>query len=265
MRELKLQRSPVRIISLVPSITELLSDLGLENEIVGITKFCVHPENIFRTVSRIGGTKTPDHTKIDLLQPDLIIASKEENKKEDIEILERKYPVWVSDVKTLTHATEMIKELGRITDRESKAEKIIAEINSGFNNLNPLSKIKSLYLIWKNPYMAVGYDTFINDMMQLNGMENVMVNNNRYPTLSIEEIANLHPALVLLSSEPYPFKEKDISELKTLIPDSKFILVDGEYFSWYGSRLIGTPAYFNALNEIISENNYKSADHHFNK
>jgi ABC-type Fe3+-hydroxamate transport system substrate-binding protein len=253
MREVKFERIPSRIISLVPSITELLAALGLENEIAGITKFCVHPENIFRSKTRVGGTKKIDHSKIDLINPDLVVASKEENTREDIEILESKYPVWVSDVKNLDDALTMIYELGRITGKGDVAVEICKKITSNFQTILPLNKIKTLYLIWKNPFMAAGGDTFINEMMRFNGMQNVLQNQNRYPELTLEEITELSPELILLSSEPYPFKEKDLEEIKPALPGSIISLVDGEYFSWYGSRLIDSPAYFNTLTGGISK------------
>lgn len=256
LREVKISKRPTRIISFVPSITELLADLNLEKEIVGITKFCVHPESIFKNKTKVGGTKKIDHSKIDELSPDLIIASKEENTKEDIEILEKKYPVWISDVKSLYDAIEMISALGKITETESRAEKINSDIKSAFKTLSPLKGMKTLYLIWRKPFMAAGSDTFIHEMMKYNGMVNV-ITKNRYPELSDEVIASINPELILLSSEPYPFREKHITELSEIAPTSIVMLADGEYFSWYGSRLIGAPSYFNSLNNSILKSGNK--------
>jgi ABC-type Fe3+-hydroxamate transport system substrate-binding protein len=241
-RTVVVPKYPKRIVSLVPSQTELLFDLGLAERVLGITKFCVHPEEWFRTKSRIGGTKQLDFEAILALNPDLIIANKEENNQGDIEQLERDFPVWVSDVNDLDSALEMIRLIAELTKTDSS--KLTRKIQSGFLQLKPIQPQKKvLYLIWKNPYMAAGNDTFINDLMQRCGLGN-MVTDNRYPELDETEIARLNPELILLSSEPYPFKEKHIKELQNLLPNATIKLVDGEMFSWYGSRLKLAPSYF---------------------
>jgi ABC-type Fe3+-hydroxamate transport system substrate-binding protein len=244
-----LQHIPKRIISLVPSQTELLFDLGLEDETVGITKFCVHPEEWFRSKTRVGGTKTINIEKIAALQPDLIIANKEENVQEQVEALRAIAPVWVSDIHDLEGALHMIHTIGRLTDRYEKAEIIARLIQQRFNQLDKTTQQKrnTLYLIWRKPWMSIGHDTFIHHVMSLAGMENVCKDMTRYPQLTDEDMVRLNPELVLLSSEPYPFKEQHIAALQQFLPHAKIILTDGEMFSWYGSRLLHTPAYLAAL------------------
>lgn len=244
-----LQHVPKRIISLVPSQTELLFDLGLEDETVGITKFCVHPEEWFRNKTRVGGTKTINIEKIAALQPDLIIANKEENVQEQVEALSGIAPVWVSDIHNLEGALHMIHTIGKLTGRYEKAEIITKLIQHRFDQLDTAAQKKrnTLYLIWRKPWMSIGSDTFIHHMMSRAGMENVCKDLTRYPELTDEDIVKLHPELVLLSSEPYPFKEQHIAALQQLLPHAKIILADGEMFSWYGSRLLHTPAYLAAL------------------
>lgn len=249
-RTVLVPKFPNRIISLVPSQTELLFELGLAKRVVGITKFCIHPDEWFRTKSRIGGTKQLDFEAILALNPDLIIANKEENNKEDIERLEKDFPVWVSDVNELDPALEMIRLIAELTKTDSL--KLTRKIQSGFSQLMPIQTQKNtLYLIWKNPYMAAGNDTFINDLMQRCGFENVL-SQSRYPELTDDEIVQLNPELILLSSEPYPFKEKHIKELQNLLSNATIKLVDGEMFSWYGSRLKLAPSYFTNLVESIN-------------
>jgi ABC-type Fe3+-hydroxamate transport system substrate-binding protein len=238
-----------RIISLVPSQTELLFTLGLDDEVVGITKFCVHPEGWLKKKAVVGGTKNFHFETIDSLKPDLIIANKEENYKEGIEQLQQKYPVWISDIFSLQDAISMIQSVGVITGKETNADVIAKQISSSFQQLKKRSPLKVLYLIWRKPWMAAGNDTFINTMIEAIGWQNC-VKQSRYPELSAEDIKALQPDVILLSSEPYPFKEKHQKELKEIVPSSKVILVDGEMFSWYGSRLIKAPEYFN--NIIIS-------------
>ena len=249
-RTVVVPKYPKRIVSLVPSQTELLFDLGLAARVVGITKFCIHPDDWFHSKTRIGGTKQLDFEAILALNPDLIIANKEENNKEDIEWLEKNFPVWVSDVNDLDSALEMIRFIAELTRTDSS--KLTQEIQSGFSQLMPIQPQKKvLYLIWKNPYMAVGNDTFINELMQRCGFENVL-SQSRYPELTDDEIVQLNPGLILLSSEPYPFKEKHIKELQNLLPNATIKLVDGEMFSWYGSRLKLAPSYFTNLVESIN-------------
>ena len=243
---------PKRIVSLVPSQTELLHYLELEEETVGITKFCVYPDKWFRTKTRIGGTKAISINSINDLKPDLIIANKEENVKEQIESLAKDYPVWVTDINNLEDALTMIKDIGELTFKQKEVDLLIKEINTGFDNLTPKlqtknNKLKTAYLIWRNPYMTIGSDTFINDMLLKCGFENVFAHKSRYPEVTIEELHISNCQLLLLSSEPYPFKQKHIDELSIRLPGCKIILADGEMFSWYGSRLLLAPDYFKNL------------------
>jgi ABC-type Fe3+-hydroxamate transport system substrate-binding protein len=250
-RNVEVVMTPQRVVSLVPSQTELLFDLGLAERVVGITKFCIHPEQWFRTKTHVGGTKQLRFDVIESLNPDLIIANKEENNQEDIERLEKKFPVWVSDVNSLDSALEMIQRFGEITDSDSS--KMIHQIGTAFDGLKPyVPKKKAVYLIWKKPYMGVGVDTFINDMLGRCGLENV-VTDGRYPELTEEQIVELNPDIVLLSSEPFPFGPTHTKDLSGLLPNATIRLVDGEMFSWYGSRMKLAPFYFSDLIGSISK------------
>jgi ABC-type Fe3+-hydroxamate transport system substrate-binding protein len=256
-RTIELKQTPKRIISLVPSQTELLFDLGLSEEVIGTTKFCVHPEQWFKTKTRVGGTKQLRLEKIKELQPDLIIANKEENVQSQIEELAKDFPVWVSDVNNLNDALAMIESIGEIMCKQPRAKEITEQIKKGFSDLS-LSAFKrrtggTCYLIWKDPYMTVGGDTFISDMLSHAGFQNLFQYQTRYPEVTIEQLQTLNCQLLLLSSEPFPFKQKHVDELQPLLPDTKIILVDGEMFSWYGSRLLKAPAYFQQLqNQVLS-------------
>jgi ABC-type Fe3+-hydroxamate transport system substrate-binding protein len=245
----------IKIVSLVPSQTELLFDLGLDEEVVGITKFCVHPQKWFRAKQRIGGTKTVNIEVVKALKPDLIIANKEENVKEQIEELEQYFQVWVSDINTLPDACEMIRTVGKLAGKRVPADKMADEIIEAFNQLEPLKpELRTAYFIWKEPYMVAGGDTFINDMMKRCGFENIYQHKNRYPevTLVTGHSPSLHDCqLLLLSSEPYPFKIKHLQELQQQLPSCKILLVDGQMFSWYGSRLLRSPRYFVKLIQQI--------------
>jgi len=247
-RETELDFPPQRIISLVPSQTELLYDLGLEKEVIGITKFCIHPQSWFRNKERIGGTKQLNLEKIRSLSPDLIIANKEENEKEQIEKLSEEFPVWVSDVNTVSEALEMIRQIGALTGKAEAAEKWAEEINSAFSKLKKSEKPKRVaYFIWKNPWICVGGENFIHDIIETIGWENVLKKEPRYPETTLEALAEKKPELILLSSEPYPFKEKHIPEIQSAFPQAEILLVDGEFFSWYGSRMKKAADYFQEI------------------
>ncbi|MEP2771770.1 MAG: helical backbone metal receptor [Fulvivirga sp.] len=237
---------PQAIVSLVPSQTELLFDLGLEKLIKGVTKFCIHPHDKVSGLPKIGGTKNFNFEAIDEINPDLIIGNKEENYQEGITKLKEKYPVWMSDISTVEGALEMIKQLGKVTGKTLEASTLSNAIESGFAGLQKKNPKRTLYLIWRNPYMVAGKETFIDEMLSHIGLENA-AKENRYPELSPSEIKAFDPQLILLSSEPYPFKAKHFDEFTDLCPKADIRIVDGEMFSWYGSRLLKAPAYLNSL------------------
>ncbi len=265
-RKIEIPFPPKRIISLVPSQTELLFDLGLRDEVVGITKFCIHPREWFKSKTRVGGTKQYDFEKIKQLKPDLIIGNKEENDKDQIEELMKLYPVWMSDIYTLPDALDMITRVGALVGKQQEAIHLKLNIESQFQNISNLtshpdsyrdSDLKVIYFIWKKPFMAAGSNTFINDMLKRCGFTNVLMTKDmeRYPELNTIQIAETNPDVILLSSEPYPFKEKHIQEFQVLCPNAKIMVVDGELFSWYGSRLLHAPVYFQKLMEQINIRN----------
>ncbi len=259
-RMIALDQLPERIISLVPSQTELLIDLGLKDRIVGVTRYCIHPAGLIDEKSVVGGTKKIVESRIIELQPDLILCNREENNQKIVEFCDHIAPTYVSDIDNLEQALEMIADVGELTGAKFKAKSLSRNISSAFKSLNkPSVEHKALYLIWKKPYMSVGTGTFINDMIERAGFKNAASDLTRYPELEVEEMIKLQPDTVFLSSEPYPFTTDDIAELKlafltapsqdpvkpNVIPDFK--VVDGELFSWYGSRLLKTPEYLQTL------------------
>jgi ABC-type Fe3+-hydroxamate transport system substrate-binding protein len=245
--QIELISSPQRIVSLVPSITEYLYELDLDTRVVGITKFCVHPRKWLNEKEIIGGTKQQHLDKIKKLKPDFIIASKEENIKHYVEKLSKNCPIYVSDVSDFDSALGMMKAIGKLTGKEKNAEEIIQKICFEFDLIKkPTSKTKVAYCIWKSPWMWAGADTFISKMLGFSGFENI-IKSNRYPEIEMDEIVQENPDYIFLSSEPFPFQEKHIEDLKENFPNATFIIVDGEIFSWYGSRMLKAPKYFNSL------------------
>lgn len=241
-----LSHPPKRIVSLVPSQTELLHHLGLEKEVVGITKFCVHPKEWLRSKKRVGGTKNADPDKVRALKPDLIIGNKEENDRENIAELETIAPVWMSDIYTLEDALDMISKMGVLTAKEKEASTIVEQVRGGFESLATAKESDKtcLYFMWKDPYLTVGANTFINAMIEACGWQNLQ-GESRYPEWDFT--SDLQPDIVLLSTEPYPFTEEHLEFFKNRFPNAQLQLVDGEFFSWYGSRLMDAPAYFKTV------------------
>lgn len=239
----------MKVVSLVPSITEALFDLGLtENEVIGRTKFCIHPSEKVKNVPVIGGTKNINIEKIIALQPDLILANKEENVKEQVEALMNDCKVIVTNVENIEDNYYLLKTLGKLFNKEEKAQCFNLKIYDVLNEAKISSNIKVAYLIWKNPYMTIGSDTFIDKILGEVGFENMFKDQKRYPVIETEDLADAE--IIMLSSEPFPFKEKHIEELKMVYPDKKIMIVDGEAFSWYGTHIAKCGSYFK---ELIAE------------
>ena len=257
-REISVQFPPKRIISLVPSQTEFLYDLGLKNEIIGQTKFCIHPEEMRTQNTMIGGTKNLKLDLIAQLKPDLIIGNKEENEQVQIEYLMQHFPVWMSNINTMDDAYEMMQKIAKMVHKTNEAEAIIHQIKTDFEQLKikvtgNKNTQKIAYFIWRKPYMVAAKNTFINHLIETLNFENVFADNSeRYASVTENDIIDKNPSIIFLSSEPYPFKQKHISELQNLLPKVKIILVDGEMFSWYGSRLRFSANYFKELLNQLS-------------
>lgn len=251
-RTIRLEKFPERIVSLVPSQTELLFDLGLGDRVVGITKFCIHPKEWYKNKTRVGGTKSLHLEVIEKLNPDLIIGNKEENTQADIDALEKKYPVYMSDIFTVEDALVMISDIGILTGTELTATKITQVVKDDFDSFAPQNK-NVLYLIWADPFMAAGENTFIGDVIRKIGFKNCIRDSNaRYPELSLEQIAELNPDLIFLSSEPFPFSESHAKKIARTYK-GKIDFVDGELFSWYGSRMKLMRPYFTSLFQRLKD------------
>lgn len=242
----------MRIVSLVPSITETLFDLGLTtDEIVGRTKFCIHPKDYVDKIEIIGGTKNLNIDKIKSLKPDFIIANKEENIKEQVEELMKDFKVLVTNIETLEDNYYLLKQLGHRFGKEEKAQFFNLKTYEAFDSQKTEKRLKVAYLIWKNPYMTIGGDTFISKILEELGFENLFNNQKRYPEIQLKDLKNAD--LIFLSSEPFPFKEKHIEEIQEVCKNQKIRIVDGEAFSWYGSHLAKCGEYYRTLLAEINQ------------
>lgn len=249
------QITPARVyksvVSLVPSLTELLYDLGLKDEVKGITKFCVRPANWIKEKTIVGGTKKTHIEKIDQLLPDLVIANKEENTREEIEAMSTHCDVLLTDIQSLEQALDAIKQIGLFTGRKNESERMIFTITNNFSglrqDLSSQKKLNVAYLIWQKPFMTVGGDTFIHSMLEHCNLHNTFGHKKRYPEISIKDLRDSNADIIILASEPFPFTVKQQKELQSALKEKIITLADGEMFSWYGSRLQYAPAYFRQL------------------
>lgn len=244
---IRLPRRPRRIVSLVPSQTELLFHLGLDEEIAGVTRFCVHPAEKCKQKTIVGGTKQFNLEMVDRLQPDLILGNKEENYEEGIARLREKYAVWLSDVITLQDACEMIAAVGAMVDKGQKAAQLVDDVQSAMAALPDWPRLRAAYLIWRRPYMVAGHKTFAHEMLHRCGFVNVFGQLPRYPEVTTAQIREAKPDVLLLSSEPFPFSDRHLPGFRERFPAIPAVLVDGQMFTWYGSRLLKAPAYFHSL------------------
>lgn len=257
-RKISLAETPRRIISLVPSLTELLHDMGMERQIVGITKYCVHPLHYIATKALVGGTKKVNIKRIKELQPDFILCSKEENTPTMVQELEKIAPVYVTDVNSLDDALELIKDLGFLFGRRTQAGHIIDKIKFQLKDFQhtikdiPLRKVA--YFIWANPWMVAGSKTFIDDMLRICKFENAYANHERYPEVAIKHMrSKAAPKLLMFSSEPHDFTDDEVFDVLRNNRKTITIYVDGQYFSWYGSRLIKAFDHFKEIHKKITK------------
>lgn len=243
---------PKTIVSLVPSLTELLFDLGLGDRLVGRTRFCIHPKDRVENVSVVGGTKNPRLDKISEIKPDLVIANREENRKEDIEGLPGSFDVMVTDISTIEDALLTIYDIGKRCGAEKRSDTMIEKIRAEMNHVPDEPCQSVAYFIWREPWMTVGKDTYIHSVLTHWKLANVFGDQTRYPKTTLDDLSKKAPDLILLSSEPYPFKEKHREEVELACPDSRVLMVDGEWFSWYGSRMLTAFRRLNAFRKAIS-------------
>ena len=244
----ELERPPRRIVSLVPSLTETLCALGLAEALVGITVYCVEPREVVTGKTRIGGEKNPDLEKIRRLEPDLVIANIEENLREHVEALRAwSIPVWVTYPRTVADGIGLITELGAVTGTEARAGEIVDEIQPLYDRVRSAASrrppVPVFYPIWRAPYMTINRDTYIHDMLSVCGGRNVFADRpERYPTVSLDEMAAARPAVILLPDEPFRFRRAHLADFAgyTEVPavsDGRIHLVDGKPFSWHGPRI----------------------------
>lgn len=229
--------TPQRIVSLVPSLTEFLVDIGVGERLVGRTKFCIHPRDVVDAIPAFGGTKNPKVDAIIAAGADLVVMNREENRREDFESLSGRTNVLMTDVLTVADALRVMRRIGVAVGCGDASEKMCQKIESTLP-VKYATTIDVAYFIWRDPWMVAGGSTYIDDVLSRFGMRNVFADHSRYPEISTEDLQTSNPHHIFLSSKPYPFKDKHIAEIRAVLPDVQVELVDGEWFSWYGSRML---------------------------
>jgi ABC-type Fe3+-hydroxamate transport system substrate-binding protein len=229
--------SEPRIVSLVPSITELLCDLDLSEQLVGRTGFCIHPWETVKEIPKVGGTKDLKFDRIRELEPTHVVVNVDENRKEDAEALAEFVPnVVVTHPLGPRDNLDLYRQMGREFDREAEAEALCGRFEAALSRVGERPPLEVLYLIWKDPWMTVSSDTYISQTLSLFGWHTVpAASEERYPEIDID---GLEVDRVLLSSEPFHFKPQHVEEVAALVPGAQVSLIDGEMTSWYGSRAI---------------------------
>jgi len=244
-----LESPPARIVSLVPSWTETLFALGLGERVVGVTKFCVAPAERVESLRKVGGTKNPDLRTIATLAPDLVIANAEENRREDVERMRsQRFPVLVTYPRTVPAAVESLLKIGRLAGREAEAGAMAREITRTVSEVEAdvgvwaKLRLRAFCPIWKKPWMAFNADTYAHDVLRMMGFNNVYAAaGDRYPATTLDEAIELRPDVVLLPDEPYEFTDKDVDELRTVLPPGlarRVLIVSGRDLHWYGVHMV---------------------------
>jgi ABC-type Fe3+-hydroxamate transport system substrate-binding protein len=246
-----------RIVSLVPSLSEALFALGLGDRLVGVTDWCVHPRALVAPLPKVGGTKNPSLARIAELAPDLVLANREENRRRDVEALEaRGIDVWVTHPRTVEEASALLRELAELGAPAAAAAQVLRPIEQALAAAAQRAdapRVRVFCPIWKNPWMAVGGDTYADDLLRVCGGANVFSDRpeRRYPILTLEEIVAASPEVILLPDEPYAFGPRDLAELAQLpLPAARtgrIHLIDGTLVSWYGPRIANAIAGIGAL------------------
>ncbi|MCB0833744.1 MAG: ABC transporter substrate-binding protein [Bacteroidetes bacterium] len=247
-RHVRFDRPPTRVVSLIPSITESLFELGLESSVQGVSKYCIYPAGLTDGKRKVGGQKNPDFQAIEEINPDLIILNREENKPDHIRKLGEKYPIWVTYPRQFLDTLALLRDLGGIFG--VSVDDYQSEIRAGVEalHLEAAQRCRVLYLIWRNPWMSINGDTFIHDVLKLHGLDNVFAEHpERYFEVSVDEIISKNPEMIILPDEPYRFLKKHIAEFGDLpiqaVASGRVFLADGTYFCWYGTRSARTSSY----------------------
>jgi ABC-type Fe3+-hydroxamate transport system substrate-binding protein len=259
--EVVLTEIPRRIVSLVPSMTETVIDLGAADRLVGITRYCVHPAEVVARIPRVGGTKGFSFEKIASMKPDLVLANKEENRKHHVERLRKTYRVFVSHPRTVEEAVGMVRSIGALTGRSVEASEFAASCDRVLASLEPSvvePSLRTLCMIWREPWMAAGADTYMNALLARVGFDNVFAPaDGHYPKTTLAEIVERKPDVIILPDEPYAFGAENKEHMERYVKDhggaARAVLFDGSLLTWFGTRTLkGLQAVYEAKRQLLA-------------
>lgn len=248
-REVTVPSPPGRVVSLIPSVTEICFALGAGEQVVGVTRFCTEPPAGVAGKVRVGGEKDPDLDRIARLRPDLVIANVEENRKADVEALAAAgIPVYVIYPRTVTEGAGLLRTLGELLGASGAGEALAGDVEQALGEVSRLRRgrapVRVFCPIWKNPWMACNGDTYVHDVLVTCGGENITADRpERYPRVALEEVAAAAPEVILLPDEPFRFAPKHIPLFHAFpgIPalrNGRIHCIDGKWISWYGPRMV---------------------------
>lgn len=257
-RTLEVKSPPRRIVSLVPSLTEALFVLGVGEAVVGVSDFCVEPREAVAAKTKVGGTKALDVARVLSLRPDLVVASAEENRREDIRALvQAGLPVFVTLPTTVAGAIDLLEQLAGMTGAVEAGARVVAEARETLAGVEAANEgrqpVRTFCPIWRNPWMTIGPDTYMHDFVTVCGGDNVFgLRHERYPRVQLSEMAERDPEVVLLPDEPYRFEFKHVSEISAFrevsaVRDGRIYLLEGKHLCWYGPRIAGSLRYVSGL------------------
>jgi ABC-type Fe3+-hydroxamate transport system substrate-binding protein len=257
-RTVEVESPPRRIVSLVPSLTEALFVFGVGKAVVGVTDFCVEPRKAVAGKTKVGGTKTLDVTQVQALRPNLVVASAEENRKEDIQaLLQAGLPVFVTLPTTVGGAIDLLEQLAAMTGAVEVGARVVAEAREALAEVEASNEgrqpVRTFCPIWRNPWMTVGPGTYMHDFITVCGGDNLFgLRHERYPRVQLSEMAERDPEVVLLPDEPYRFERKHVSEISAFrevsaVRTGRIYVVEGKHLCWYGPRIAGSLRYVSGL------------------
>lgn len=237
-RSVQVPKKPTRIISICPAITSTIFEFGAGETVVGRTEYCIFPKDKVEQVSIVGGTKQVDFERIRELNPDLIVAEKEENTKVIVNTLAKEFPVFVFEVQSIEQNERFIRDVGELVDKQEEAADMLEKVQTPFAKLPKLAGKKAAYMIWQEPYMVVGHHTFINSVLAAMELKNPFIDQkSRYPIIQFDQLKAANLDYLLLASEPFHFTEEHRDAFQAQLPNTKVLNVDGEMF-WYGSQSV---------------------------
>lgn len=229
-----------RLVSLCPSTTESLAEMGFAPSLVGVTRYCVRPSGLLEGIPQVGGTKDPDHARIASLSPDLLFLNSEENRREDIDALAARFRFDLSHPRRVRDVPPLLRRWaaasGSAAAGEAAAERVESGLRVAEDSLASRRPFRYVALVWREPWVAAGEETYLADLVRLaGGIPALAPGLGDWRRPAIEELRAARPDVVLLPDDPYPFRERHRTELEGLLPGARALLLAGQDWCWHGT------------------------------